>query len=669
MTDLVASRHALAPSLTVDQGRVEGSPPLTRKKHVRVDIQVLRALAILLVLAHHARLPFVPGGFLGVDIFFVISGYLMTGLIDEGLANGRFTFAEFYARRIRRLLPASCATLAVTALLAPFLLDSVEMRAFAGQLAGAFLFAANMVLWQQSDYFSGGAALKPLLHMWSLAVEEQFYIVLPVLLWATPARWRLSLVAILTVSSIALCLVMLPRSPSATFYFLPTRAWELGIGAMVALAVRRGIVLPGAFGAARLVAAAMLIGLPLVTSEAGHPGWPALLACLATALLVVPGADLNPARRLWRGLGWVGDRSYSLYLVHWPVFAFANHLALRAPPPAVNLALVALCLVWMELQFRLVEQRFRNFRVGPSSLLTLAAIAAIAIGGTALAARAGSDAITAARGPNPGLSPRCDYHEAFGDLPECRTGPGARTLVWGDSFAMALADGLAASSPHGIVQATRTVCGPFAGIAPVNGGQYSAHWGRSCIAFNESVLAWLARHPEVDTVVMSSALVQYVPGAEAGGWQLMSGTPRAAQVGPQSRARLEAALRQTVDRLAAMGKKSVLFAPPPSIDFDTGRCLDRLAKGKPLVGAPPGCRFARADYDQYRAPTRGFLADARMIAPVIELEDDLCGDADCRVALPDGTPLYRDEAHLSAPGSAALGREMIWGRRVAAAAR
>lgn len=157
----------------------------------RQDIQGLRAIAILLVLVHHARLPGLPGGFLGVDMFFVISGYLMAGLIDNWLNSGIFTLKDFYARRIRRLFPAAYATLTLTALAAPWLLDSVEYGNFVKQLAGSFAFVVNIVLWKQTDYFSTAAELKPLLHMWSLAVEEQFYLTFPLLIAMMGGRTKL----------------------------------------------------------------------------------------------------------------------------------------------------------------------------------------------------------------------------------------------------------------------------------------------------------------------------------------------------------------------------------------------------------------------------------------------------------------------------------------------
>jgi len=196
----------------------------------RSDIQALRGLAVLLVIFQHAKAGFLPAGYLGVDIFFVISGYLITGILAREHARGGIRFGAFYFRRARRLLPAAGVTFAVTAVLAYVLLDAVEWRDFTRQLAGAVTFTANFVLLGQTGYFAHAAELKPLLHVWSLAVEEQFYLLLPALLALAPRRAWAPLLTGLLVASLALCLWWEGSRPDAAFYLLPARAWELGIG-------------------------------------------------------------------------------------------------------------------------------------------------------------------------------------------------------------------------------------------------------------------------------------------------------------------------------------------------------------------------------------------------------------------------------------------------------
>ena len=207
---------------------------------LRIDIQALRGLAVLLVILQHAKAGFIEAGFLGVDIFFVISGFLITGMLAKAIARGSFSFSEFYFRRAKRLLPAAYVTFATTAVLSYFLLDAAEWHDFTVQLAGAVTFTGNLALWQQTGYFEGAAALKPLLHVWSLAVEEQYYLLLPAAMALVPRRYWTAGNALLLFASLALCVVLTFSSPNAAFYLLPARAWELALGSLAALWTARG---------------------------------------------------------------------------------------------------------------------------------------------------------------------------------------------------------------------------------------------------------------------------------------------------------------------------------------------------------------------------------------------------------------------------------------------
>ncbi|MDG2571002.1 acyltransferase, partial [Vibrio parahaemolyticus] len=174
-------------------------------REFRADIQALRGIAVLLVVIYHANVGLFPAGYLGVDIFFVISGFLITGLIKTHLEEGRFSFREFYYRRAKRLLPAAYTVIALTTIAAPFFLSDIGLQEFKFQVLGAITFTGNIALWLQSDYFAQAAETKPLLHVWSLAIEEQYYLLLPAFLLATPARLWLRVVGLLLVISLALC--------------------------------------------------------------------------------------------------------------------------------------------------------------------------------------------------------------------------------------------------------------------------------------------------------------------------------------------------------------------------------------------------------------------------------------------------------------------------------
>ena len=254
----------------------------------RTDIQALRGIAVLLVLAHHARVPLIHGGYLGVDIFFVLSGFLITTLVAREIRAGSFSFSGFYWRRAWRLLPAAYATLAICIGVAPFLLTNHEMREFVAQVWGAVTFTANFVLWQQTGYFERAAELKLLLHVWSLSIEEQYYFVLPALLFfLRPSKW-LAAAVFLTVCSLALCIFVTYESPAAAFYWLPTRAWEMGLGSVAAMLAPRlnAVSFRGKqhVGLLGLLAVAALALFPL---SKVHPGIDAYIACVATVGLVL----------------------------------------------------------------------------------------------------------------------------------------------------------------------------------------------------------------------------------------------------------------------------------------------------------------------------------------------------------------------------------------------
>jgi len=636
---------------------------------LRADIQALRALAVLLVVLNHAGVPFLPGGFLGVDIFFVISGYLMSGIIVDAADAGTFSYRQFYARRIRRLFPAAYATIIVTAAAAPFLLDRFEYAKFAQQLAGAFTFTVNVVLWRQIDYFDTGAGLKPLLHMWSLAVEEQYYLVLPFLTLLCPKRIRLVAAILLTAACLALCLYAVSRSPSAAFYLLPTRAWELGIGSVAALLVRRGLRLERLSSWWRPVCAAVLVIIPFMVTERGHPGAPAVAVCLATALLLISGQGSRPAGLLAPLLP-IGDRSYSLYLVHWPLFAFANNVFLEAVPPWAKALLLVLCFGWMEAQYRLVERPLRHFTVNWRSSVILVAIPVIAIGASFAWTRIAPSPSAADRDWNTGLDDRCSYKAGYFRQAACESAPGAQVMLWGDSFGMHLGDGLAATTPGGIIQATRTVCGPFLDLAPINGAMYPEPWGQSCIGFNRAVLDDLARRPEVKVVVLSSALTQYVPQAEPIAWRALETNGSGFVTHEQDEQRVLAALKRTVDALHAIGKRVVLVAPPPSAEFNIGRCLDRLHTGIPTISAHPSCEIDKAAYERRRQPVLQFLAKVEQqgFAPVIRFDATLCQAAHCQTAHGDRS-LYFDGVHFSRSGSRVVAERMGLGALVERTAR
>lgn len=650
---------------------------------LRDDIQVLRAIAVLWVLLYHAQIPGASGGYLGVDIFFVISGYLITGLIQRALQRGDFSFRAFYGRRARRLLPAAYVVLGATLLMAPWALNRSEQIDFVGQLLGALGFANNVVLWRQTGYFQGASDLKPLLHFWSLALEEQYYLVLPALLVFSPARLRAGVAILVTAASLGLLLWWQPIDASGAFYLLPTRAWELGLGSFGALlsAARAGT---GAASVRRMQpvqqvrralrwlawpAWGLLLIVPIAPQWFGqaHPGPAALIVGIATLVLLLrePAGLPRAAAPLVR----IGDWSYALYLVHWPLIAFLHNawVGLKADPHALlawrlGAVLLAFPLAWA--LHRAVERPAKALLTGRRGALVLGAgTVVLALGGIVLALHKpapGSIDFVELRKANYGLSANCDAEQPFDGREDCRTRPGARWMVWGDSYAMHLVPGLVrVASDQGLVQATKSSCGPFPDLTPVRpelgrGNSFASPWIEQCQAFNASVLRWLARHPEIDTVVLSSLLTQYLDDSKYELQRTRGGDRLRGEAA--MRAALLDDLTSTVRRLRAMGKRVMVVAPPPSAPFDIAGCLERRQARRWTIGATPGCLIDEADDKRRRAAEHRFItelakSDTRL--PVLRFEPLLCDGATCQVER-DGVPLYRDQGHLSRDGSLLL---------------
>jgi peptidoglycan/LPS O-acetylase OafA/YrhL len=366
--------------------------------HFRPDIEGLRAVAVLAVLAFHARIPFLQGGFIGVDAFFVISGYLITGLLLRELrGNGRIELGRFYARRARRLLPAALFVIFATLLASWFVLSPIDFPEAARDGAAASLYVSNYrFALVATDYFAAQSAPSPLLHYWSLGVEEQFYLFWPLLLlvvarvWAVRRFWVVAMAV--AVVSFALSLLITAVDAPWAFYSLPTRAWQLSLGALAALGI---LALPARWPsvAATAVSAAGLAligaGVLLITPSTPYPGVAALLPAVGTVLVIVGGerrgtpvsrALATPVPR------WFGRISYSLYLWHWPILILGpivmggGGLRLRIGLAAVSIAVAALSTRFIETPFRtgrasrLPSGRALAFAGGSSLAIALAAL-------------------------------------------------------------------------------------------------------------------------------------------------------------------------------------------------------------------------------------------------------------------------------------------------------
>lgn len=617
----------------------------------RIDIQALRGVAVLLVVFYHLGWFKLDGGYLGVDMFFVISGFVITKLITASLASGSFSIVEFYRRRAWRLLPPLFATLVLASVAAAVLLTEIDLRAFGNQTLGAVFMVVNLVLWHQGGYFETPAALKPLLNLWSLSIEQQFYVMFPWLLLFIPAARRIRWIVAIGAASPGLALVLAQRAPDAAFYMLMSRVWEFFAGALIAC---RAAPDPGGQRLGPGITILLLAGVllpaihPLGTL---HPGLDAILVCSATSGLLWRSSVLLSSGWHARVLAATGAISYSLYLVHWPLLAFYRHYnfneALSVSEGALLFATsiaLAVCL------YAVVERPLRKTPAAAGSkLIALSAVGVLlAIWSGSVGAQAAGGSIDWAfeRRPNHGLSIECEFEGAFDPRPQCMTSAQPNLLVWGDSVAMQYVAGIVAglSGTSGLVQATMSTCGPILDVSPVYSGRLGEAWALKCMAFNESVVNWAVAQPKLTHIVMAARFFHYVES----GQKLL--TRRG--VRPQAVAVTKPYLVDTIGRLQAAGKKVVIVAPPPDEGFDVGACIERLLRGK-SIGRRANCDIDRRAYEVLNREVIALLRAAPV--SVLWPSDLLCDRVRCAVML-DGQPIYRDAAHLSYRGSVLFAR-------------
>jgi len=332
----------------------------------RPDIDGLRAVAVLGVIFYHAFPKLLPGGFIGVDIFFVISGYLISGILYRGVKEGRFSFRDFYARRIRRLFPSLITVLVLCLVYGRMLLLPDEYKSLGKQVAYGTIFSQNFLYWQESGYFDIAATLKPLLNLWSLAVEEQFYIFFPplmILIWKRkwPYLW---IMLFLLIVSFVLNLVMSCQNQVTEFFLTPYRSWEFLCGALLAywnFCKEHEWDRPNT---PMSVLGILFIGAGMVFLHQGesYPGSRALLPVVGTILLISAGAGTWLNKKLLSDprVVWIGAISYPLYLFHWPLLSFVHVVRGDKPEPFYVITAVFLSFILSTVTYYFIEQKIRR---------------------------------------------------------------------------------------------------------------------------------------------------------------------------------------------------------------------------------------------------------------------------------------------------------------------
>ena len=602
----------------------------------RPDIDGLRALAVIPVALYHAHFPGISGGFVGVDIFFVISGYLICSLITAELASGNFSIVRFYERRCRRILPALFAMLTVITGAAAFVLLPPDMLSFCRSLLASTVFASNVYFWKSANYFDGASEFKPLLHTWSLGVEEQFYIFVPLILFVI-AKWSKSRYTpwLLSISAISFALSYWAEThaPTGNFYLLPTRFWELASGALAAISMPARVISRSAreiIGAAGI--GLIVYSLTMLTDETPFPGLNALFPCIGAAALLYAGGygkTIFSTLLSTKPLVFTGKISYSLYLWHWPLLALARYQAGRELTVLeTSIALLASLIIavaswrYVEIPFRRNTTFFNSRFIFAGSGISMILVVLIGVAGISsqgFIVRYPNFAVKTISGVERYNGDTCflNEHQSITDWQggKCLLThtEGPTVLLWGDSFAAHYAPGIADEAKYlsaNYLQYTSSSCPPifdyYSGSVP------------NCRAFNDNVPKILAQY-KISTVVMS------------GRWESVFKRG----VSPSD-------VAATVTRLKGMGVKVYVIGQSPEF-YNEVQII-----------------FAQAGYDANTSEASAPLSFSRKINFELEsvLPADtfidplkvLCGPTDCKY-LREGQYVIWDYGHFSAFGS------------------
>lgn len=662
------------------------SDTLPARKHgsqsgYRPDIDGLRSIAILSVVAFHAEIPMFSGGYVGVDIFFVISGYLIGAHIYREVTEGRFSIASFYQRRAKRILPPLFVVLLFCYAISLLLLDPAEIKEFAQYVVATILSASNILAWKKASYFAGGSSQHPLLMTWSLGVEEQFYLVLPLMmLWLRRVSQRkvLLFTGVAIVASLCLSVVGLYGASTATFYLLPTRAWELAAGVMLAV-YETGQREESLYKAGRFANITGSMGLALLL-------WPVFSYGKMT---LFPGIDAVPpvagsmliiiSRKGWvnrlllssKPLVAVGLVSYSWYLWHWPLLSFANISVDRPISPIVGgtIGLFSLGIAW--LSYRFVEQPFRKSRTAPLPLLRkygvacllmlLPAVAILALKGwpgrfpklAAIETKSHiehRDVCLASYGATaPNLSPYC--------APEAGTRSAIALL--GDSHAAALGPAIRAmASQNGLdfFEMTKSSCPPLKGVTRWM-PDHRRH-ASECAVFNAKVLRFVQSHPHIRTVVLagywSSPLIDEPLGYH---YQKVNGSGAASPA--ENAADLREGLNALIEDLEFAGKRVIVIQDTPRFDFDPLNAVRmtgipaRRAVAALLTHDVSRPGWVWKNQTAAKEDEAAALLVQSALTPETQIYDpknSLCVQEKCFYEK-DGLLLYSDPQHISGAGS------------------
>lgn len=662
----------------------------------RPDIDGLRAIAVLSVVGFHAFPKWFEGGFIGVDVFFVISGFLISTIIFESLDKGTFSFTQFYARRIRRIFPSLLLVLIVSFAFGWFSLLAAEYKQLGKHIAAGAGFVSNIVFWKEAGYFDNAASTKPLLHLWTLGIEEQFYIVWPLVLWLAWKR-KINLLAItLLVSGVSFYLNIqgVKQDAVATFYSLQTRFWELASGSLLAWISNYknatctnvktkvddwlgALIYKHAPGSGNKILVNLLsvagflllvYGFRYINENVSFPGAWALVPVLGTVILISAGSKawINRTILSNRLAVWFGLISFPLYLWHWPLLSFATIMESEFPHRNIRIATVFLSIILAWLTFKLVEKPIRLGGHSKAKITILVALMA-AVGLVGFNTYS-SDGFKFRHKKLEPFVQQLSWPEYMIRRQECNDRYGTNfgqyclndnvtkdpeIILIGDSQANHLFEGLNLATPgKNLLMIGKGACPPFIGLSV-----RIAEGEQNCQSKLDATLKIIREHPSIRTVVISMMGAAYVNNKRGfkGGLAYLHETGK--EITDDSARIFSEGMRRTLKVLLQQNKEIIFVISTPRLNFHPALCIKTRPLSIENKKLKEPCAMSKdlylRDNKKYLDVVSNVLVDFPAVK-VLDTTKALCDDEFCYAML-DGVLLYRDDVHLSLEGSKFIG--------------
>jgi peptidoglycan/LPS O-acetylase OafA/YrhL len=617
----------------------------------RPEIDGLRAIAVLAVVCFHAFPSSIRGGFIGVDIFFVISGFLISTIILQNLALGQFSLSDFYQRRIKRIFPALGLVLSTCLAFGWLALLADEYKQLGIHTASGAAFISNFVFWRESGYFDNASETKPLLHLWSLAIEEQFYIIWPLLLWIA---WKLKinlllLTIVLLLLSFALNVSGIGPDKIATFYSPQTRAWELLTGAIIAhigLTSNQPRQLNTSLPRhtqnilSLLGLSLLVIGFFFTTNKDAFPGWIALLPVVGTAVIIWTGSNTWLSKHILSHplLVWFGLISFPLYLWHWPLLSFARIIESEIPSKGIRLAAICIAILFAWLTYRFLEKPIRTSPTQPrrTALMLVAAMLGVGLLGVFVYK---TDGLEARRNATPSLHEGETGHSPFHQYIYRNYSLCAEKTIADGSLRW-----------EGMVQCGQSKDDPKVDVALIGDSHAEHVFIGLAEGLKDKNVAFFIRNsapylsnPEYSAIYAHLIADRDIKQVVLTMWWI-------GRITPSTKAEILRAAGALIDT----GKEVFITDDVPNFPFDPQKCRGR----RWLSTSDPTCTMSQAAAtEQAYVHMLSEIVKADPRIKLISTQTLLCNGRDCNMTR-DGKLLYRDYNHLNVNGSKYVGEAL-----------